>query len=165
MSDVEESAAATATEAAPKRGRGRPKGSLNKKTLERRAAEAAAATPLVAAEAAEAAAPEATPEAAPELEPEVVPEPVEEVVAPSAAHDGSAAKPKRQAKRTPEPVEEAPPKPKRKRPPPAPRPPDALPGPLLHEASLLDIMKAGLAHARAKHKADKVAKYDAMFAY
>jgi hypothetical protein len=38
-------------------------------------------------------------------------------------------------------------------------------GPLLNEASLLDIMRAGLAHAKTKHKLDKIQRYDAMFSF
>ena len=150
MSDAE------GEEVAPKRGRGRPKGSLNKKTLERLAATEAVAAP----EAAEtAAAPEVVPEPV-EEEPEPVEAPSAPLPAPPSA--ARAAKPKRQAKQR----ADAPPKRAvRTAPPPAPRPPDRVPGPLLNEASLLDIMKAGLAHARTKHKADKVARYDAMFAY
>ena len=150
MSDAE------GEEVAAKRGRGRPKGSLNKKTLERLAATEAVAAP----EAAEtAAAPEVVPEPV-EEEPEPVEAPSAPLPAPPSA--ARAAKPKRQAKQR----ADAPPKRAvRTAPPPAPRPPDRVPGPLLNEASLLDIMKAGLAHARTKHKADKVARYDAMFAY
>ena len=100
----------------------------------------------------------------PEWRLEEEPEPVEAPSAPLPAPPSAAraAKPKRQAKQR----ADAPPKRAvRTAPPPAPRPPDRVPGPLLNEASLLDIMKAGLAHARTKHKADKVARYDAMFAY
>ena len=78
MSDAE------GEEVAPKRGRGRPKGSLNKKTLERLAATEAVAAP----EAAEtAAAPEVVPEPV-EEEPE--PEPVEAPSAPLPAPPSAA---------------------------------------------------------------------------
>ena len=159
MSDAE------GEEVAPKCGRGRPKGSLNKKTLERLAATEAVAAP----EAAEtAAAPEVVPEPV-EEEPGPVEAPSDPLPAPPSA--ARAAKPKRQASAArggsaANQRADAPPKRAvRTAPPPAPRPPDRVPGPLLNEASLLDIMKAGLAHARTKHKADKVARYDAMFAY
>ena len=184
MSDVEASETdhAQGAEEPPKRGRGRPKGSLNKATIARREAEEAVTEmPLEAiVEADDEAAPAAKPkrasrkkaapppEAVPEPpEPETVPEPepvpqppqaprIPDRSAARAADGGMPAKPKR-APRKPRELPALPS---------APRP--AVGGgaaTLLHEASLLDIMRAGLEHARTKHKRDRVAQYDAMFAY
>ena len=177
MSDVEEP---------PKRGRGRPAGSLNRSTLAKRAAAEAAA-----------AVDESVSDTVPEMPLEAIVEEADDEAAP-------AAKPKRASRKKaddlrsaaephppePETVPEPEPVPQ---PPQAPRIPDRMPAkpkhaprkprvlpalpaaprpavggkaaPLLHEASLLDIMRAGLEHARTKHKRDRVAQYDAMFAY
>ena len=191
MSDVEasETGHAQGAEEPPKRGRGRPKGSLNKATIARREAEEAVTEmPLEAiVEADDEAAPPAAakpkrasrkkaappPEAVPEPpEPETVPEPepvpqppqaprIPDRSAARAADGGMPAKPKR-APRKPRVLPALPA---------APRPAvgeaasASASATLLHEASLLDIMRAGLEHARTKHKRDRVAQYDAMFAY
>jgi hypothetical protein len=164
MSDVEEP---------PKRGRGRPKGSLNKATIARREAEdAVTEMPLEAiVEADDEAAPAAKPKRASRKKaappPETVPEPPEPETVPEP-------EPVPQPPQAPRIPDRMPAKPKRA--PRKPRVPPALPAAprpavggeaatLLHEASLLDIMRAGLEHARTKHKRDRVAQYDAMFAY
>jgi hypothetical protein len=215
MSDVEASETdhAQGAEEPPKRGRGRPKGSLNKATIARREAEEAVTEmPLEAiVEADDEAAPAAKPKRAsrkkaappPETvpddlrsaadglrpaakphphppEPETVPEPepvpqppqaprIPDRSAARAAEGGMPAKPKR-APRKPRVLPALPAAPR-----PAVGGERASPGggaasasasaTLLHEASLLDIMRAGLEHARTKHKRDRVAQYDAMFAY
>ena len=174
MSDVEASETdhAQGAEEPPKRGRGRPKGSLNKATIARREAEEAVTEmPLEAiVEADDEAAPAAKPkrasrkkaapppEAVPEPpEPETVPEPEPVPQPPQAPRSAQGARPASLAIPDRIPAKRAPRKP---------RAPAAAAAPaLLHEASLLDIMRAGLEHARTKHKRDRVAQYDAMFAY
>jgi hypothetical protein len=188
MSDVEASETdhAQGAEEPPKRGRGRPKGSLNKATIARREAEEAVTEmPLEAiVEADDEAAPAAKPKRASRKKaappPETVPEPPEPETVPEP-------EPVPQPPQAPRIPDRMPAKPKR-----APRKPRVLPAlpaaprpavggeraspggeaasasasaTLLHEASLLDIMRAGLEHARTKHKRDRVAQYDAMFAY
>ena len=180
MSDIEASETdhAQGAEEPPKRGRGRPKGSLNKATIARREAEEAVTEmPLEAiVEADDEAAPAAKPKRASRKKvappddlrsaavphPETVPEPPE-----------PEPEPEREPEPEPEPVPQPPQAPRipdrtpAKRAPRKPRELPTLPAAptLLHEASLLDIMRAGLEHARTKHKRDRVAQYDAMFAY
>ena len=133
---------------APKRGRGRPKGSLNKKTLERMSAQAREAeVPEVLEEASEEAS-EETPEETPEEVPEEVPEPPP--------------RPKRKAAAKRAPEVPAPPaaKPRAKRAPPAPRaPPVAPPKP----RSYLEVLKAGLDDARRRQKQERATRYDSYF--
>ena len=184
MSDVEASETGHAQGApAAQRGRGRPAGSLNRSTLAKRAAaEASAAVdesvsiknlemPMETIEEADdEAAPATKPkrasrkkiappsETVPEPpEPETVPEPEPVPQPPQAPRSAQGARPASLAIPDRTPAKRAPRKP---------RAPAAAAAPaLLHEASLLDIMRAGLEHARTKHKRDRVAQYDAMFAY
>jgi hypothetical protein len=181
MSDVEASETdhAQGAEEPPKRGRGRPKGSLNKATIARREAEEAVTEmPLEAiVEADDEAAPAAKPKRASRKKaappPETVPDDLRSAAEPHPPEPETVPEPEPvpqppQAPRIPDrmPAKRAPRKPREPALPAAPRP--AVGGkaaPLLHEASLLDIMRAGLEHARTKHKRDRVAQYDAMFAY
>ena len=123
---------------APKRGRGRPKGSLNKKTLERRAAEAEAREAEVL--------PEETPEEAPEEVPEPEPEP--EVPAP---------RPKRKAaaKRVAPPAA----------PKAAPREPRAPRVDSPKPRSYLEVLREGLEDARRRQKQERSTRYDSYFAF
>ena len=143
---------------APKRGRGRPKGSLNKKTLERMSAQAREAeVPEVLEEASEEASeetPEETPEEVTEEAPEEVPEEVPE----------PPPRPKRKAAAKRAPEVPAPPaaKPRAKRAPPAPRaPPVAPPKP----RSYLEVLREGLEDARRRQKQERATRYDSYFAY
>ena len=141
----------------PKRGRGRPKGSLNKRTLEKQAALREATTLDVSFEEE----PEQVeePEKAEDVEevaeeevaeePEVEPEPVVEEP------------PKKQRKpRKPKPPEEAPeppppPSPKKRRPKAAPLPPEPL--------TYLEVLKRGMAAAKANQRAERLNRYDSYF--
>jgi hypothetical protein len=195
MSDVEasETGHAQGAEEPPKRGRGRPKGSLNKATIARREAEEAVTEmPLEAiVEADDEAAPAAKPKRASRKKaaplPETVPDDLRSAAEPHPPEPETVPEPEPvpQPPQAPRIPDRMPAKPKR-----APRKPRVLPAlpaaprpavggeraspeaasasasaTLLHEASLLDIMRAGLEHARTKHKRDRVAQYDAMFAY
>ena len=195
MSDVEASETdhAQGAEEPPKRGRGRPKGSLNKATIARREAEEAVTEmPLEAiVEADDEAAPAAKPKRASRKKaappPETVPDDLRSAAEPHPPEPETVPEPEPvpQPPQAPRIPDRMPAKPKR-----APRKPRVLPAlpaaprpavggeraspggeaasasaTLLHEASLLDIMRAGLEHARTKHKRDRVAQYDAMFAY
>ena len=90
--------------------------------------------------------------AEPEVAPEVLPPPPKLKRAPRKPR----APPEPPA--PPNPPERAPRKPRAAKAPPAPQ------GLLLSDASLLDIIRAGLEHSKTKHKLDKVQRYDAMFA-
>ena len=150
MSDVEETPV--------KRGRGRPKGSLNKKTLERRAAEAAALeteVPEVSVEETEV--PEVVPAAA-ALETEVPEVSAEETEVPEVVPEPP--RPKRRAKRV------APPEPPQPRaraaaPPAAPKPRAKAPPP----RSYLEVLREGLEDARRRQKQERATRYDRYFAY
>ena len=149
MAEIEESV----IEAPPKRGRGRPKGSLNKKTIATRekAAEVRERTILDVAF-------EETPEeeAAQEPEeleqPEPEPEPEELEEEPAEAEEPEPPPPPRPKAKAPR-VKRQPkePKPVRMT---SPEPP-----------SYLDILKRGLDIAKHKQKAEKVARYDSFFQY
>ena len=155
MAEIEEPVIETKS----KRGRGRPKGSLNKATIAKREAEAAAAAEMREKltldvsfeEALGDEAPQAPqepeepePEPLPEEEDPEEPEEPEEEPGPEPPPPS----PKRRAKRQPKPKA---PKPVRMT---SPEPP-----------SYLDILKRGLDIARHKQKAEKVAKYDSFFRY
>ena len=146
----------------PKRGRGRPKGSLNKKTLEKQAALKEATTLDVSFEEKKEEEPEQVeePEKAEDVEevaeeevaeePEVEPEPVVEEP------------PKKQRKpRKPKPPEEAPEPP----PPPSPkkRKPRAPPREVSPELSYLEVLKRGMAAAKATQRAERLNRYDSYF--
>ena len=147
-------------ESAPvKRGRGRPKGSLNKKTLARKEEAEVPFTLDVDFESNEILGePQPEPEPVPEPEPEPVPEPP---------------KLKRAASRkapppppvSPDESEEEPPPPKPKRvrrtpkPAAAPQPPPVVQPP----PTYLEVLTRGLRAAQATQKAQKVARYDAFF--
>ena len=130
----------------PKRGRGRPKGSLNKRTLEKQAALKEATTLDVSFEKEEE--PEQVEEEVAE-EPEVEPEPEPEP-------------PKKQRKpRKPKPPEEAPEPP----PPPSPkkRKPRAPPREVSPELSYLEVLRRGMAAAKATQRAERLNRYDSYF--
>ena len=140
----------------PKRGRGRPKGSLNKRTLEKQAALREAMTLDVSFEKEEE--PEQVEEEVAEeevaeeemAEPEVEPEPVVEEP------------PKKQRKpRKPKPPEEAPEPP----PPPSPkkRKPRAPPREVSPELTYLEVLKRGMAAAKATQRAERLNRYDSYF--
>ena len=145
----------------PKRTRGRPKGSLNKKTLEKQAALKEATTLDVSFEKEEEPEQVEEPEKAEEVEevaeepvveePEVEPEPVVEEP------------PKKQRKpRKPKPPEEAPeppppPSPKKRKPRAPPR--EVSPEPL----SYLEVLKRGMAAAKATQRAERLNRYDSYF--
>ena len=137
----------------PKRGRGRPKGSLNKRTLEKQAALREATTldvsfeeePEQVEEPEEVAEEEVPEEEVAEPEPEPEPEP-----------------PKKQRKpRKAKPPEEAPEPP----PPPSPkkRKPRAPPREVSPELSYLEVLKRGMAAAKATQRAERLNRYDSYF--
>ena len=141
----------------PKRGRGRPKGSLNKRTLEKQAALREATTLDVSFE--------EEPEQVEEPE-EVAEEEVEEVAEPEPEAEPEPVveePPKKQRKpRKPKPPEEAPeppppPSPKKRKPRAPPR--EVSPEPL----SYLEVLKRGMAAAKATQRAERLNRYDSYF--
>ena len=146
----------------PKRGRGRPKGSLNKRTLEKQAALREATTLDVSFEE----------KKEDEEEPEQVEEPekaeeevAEEEVAeePEVEPEPEPEPPKKQRKpRKAKPPEEAPeppppPSPKKRKPRAPPR--EVSPEPL----SYLEVLKRGMAAAKATQRAERLNRYDSYF--
>ena len=161
-----------------KRGRGRPKGSLNKTTLAKQGAMKEATTLDVSFEEPEIV-PEAEPSPEPEPEPEIVPETEEPEVEPEPVKKRAPRKPKvpveeeepvkKRAPRKKIPVESSdddvqlqPPPPKKTR---APKPRVASSETLQEEPlTYLQVLQRSLLSARASDKANKVAWYDAYFA-
>ena len=139
----------------PMRGRGRPKGSLNKRTLEKQAALKEATTLDVSFEKEEEPEQVEEPEKAEEVE-EVAEEPVVEEPEPEPEP------PKKQRKpRKAKPPEEAPEPP----PPPSPkkRKPRAPPREVSPELSYLEVLKRGMAAAKATQRAERLNRYDSYF--
>ena len=152
-----------------KRGRGRPKGSLNKKTLARMNNDEGEEEPVpftldVDFESNEIMG-ESEPIPEPE-EPEELASPPPPPPPPKLKRAASKRKP-RPPPGSPEESEEEPPppKPKRER---RPKPkPAAVPPPVVHQQpppTYLEVLTRGLRAAQATQKAEKVARYDAFFA-
>ena len=130
----------------PKRGRGRPKGSLNKRTLEKQAALREATTLDVSFE------------EEPEQVEEEVPE--EEVAEPEPEPEPEPPKKQRKPRKA-KPPEEAPEPP----PPPSPkkRKPRAPPREVSPELTYLEVLKRGMAAAKATQRAERLNRYDSYF--
>ena len=137
---------------APKRGRGRPTGSLNKKTIERMATEAAAREGQVPE------APEETSEETPEPETPEPEAPEPEVPEPEVPEPPPRPKRKAAAKRV-----EAPPRAKR-----APRVASPRAEPRVDSPkprSYLEVLREGLEDARRRQKQERSTRYDSYFAF
>ena len=134
----------------PKRGRGRPKGSLNKRTLEKQAALREATTLDVSFE-----------EEPEQVEEEVAEEEVEEVAEPEPEPVVEEPPKKQRKPRKPKPPEEAPEPP----PPPSPkkRKPRAPPREVSPELTYLEVLKRGMAAAKATQRAERLNRYDNYF--
>ena len=149
---------------APKRGRGRPKGSLNKKTLARRAAEEQNSQESDGAEHQQQS-PMSVQAPPPAFVLDVEFDTAEETVQateppepPEAATPVATAKRVRQRRTKPS-VPETPRSPVRRVAIRKPKPPKAEP----EAYDFLEVLKRGLAMANNTHKAEKVARYDSFF--
>ena len=143
-----------------KRGRGRPKGSLNKKTLAKQGAMEETTTLDVSFEEPEIV-PEANvgqPDVEPEAEPEVEPE-VESEVEPEAEPEPIKRK---RAPRKKIPIPESSDDEQVQLPLPPPKKPRVA-RPVEEPLTYLQLLQRGLVAARATDKANKVARYDAYF--
>ena len=164
MAEIEE----PVIETEPKRGRGRPKGSLNKSTIAKREAAATADVVEDPGEAPPPKRPKAKKkvrEALPEPEPEPEPEPS----GGEDAEDDETVRPEYQIGSGSDETEPEPPPPSpKKRAPRAKRQPKE-PKPVRMTSpeppSYLEVLKRGLDIARHKQKAERVAKYDSFFRY
>ena len=153
-------------ESAPaKRGRGRPKGSLNKKTIARMSdnEEEQAPIPFTLDVDFESNEILGDPEPVPDPEPEPEPEPVRPKLKRAVSRKTRIPDPPPVSAEESE-DETPPPKPKRVRrtpkPAAAPQPPPVAQPPLTY----LEVLTRGLRAAQATQKAEKVARYDAFFA-
>ena len=171
MAEIEEPV--IENEEPPKRGRGRPKGSLNKKTLAKREAEAemrasiGAPPQKFALDVSFEETPEEEVEPEPEPEPER-PEPEPEPPKRTRKKKPTEITPEESAETEEEPEEPEPPPPSPKKrakrqPKHKAQKPVRMTSP--EPPSYLEIVKRGLELARHKQKAEKVAKYDSFFRY
>ena len=152
---------------APKRGRGRPKGSLNKKTLARRAAEEQTSQESDGAERQQQSPMSVSTKAPPpafvlDVEFDTPEETVQatEPEPPEAPTPVAAAKRVRQRRTKPS-EPETPRSPARRVAIRKPKPPPAKAEPEAYD--FLEVLKRGLAMANNTHKAEKVARYDSFF--
>ena len=148
---------------APKRGRGRPKGSLNKKTLARRAAEEQTSQESDGAERQQQSPMSVSTKAPPPafvLDVEFdTPEETVQAIEPEPPEATPVAAARVRQRRTKPSVPETPRSPVRRVAIRKPKPPKAEP----EAYDFLEVLKRGLTAAKNTHKAEKVARYDSFF--